>query len=216
MSPVFAPARAGAATGILAGRAYSGAPDRIRLSNDLVRIVGQMSIPSFQMEFWDGSAWRAKAIDVWKDLIPLTFDKASLLQYRREVGVAQYEASLSAGGRVTVDVTLRPGMRVAIFQVSHNQSVSLSASPNPTQAMTKTNERQVSNAGDAQGHKLVIGSPRTWTQTAGTGLLSKAATKTLTFYAGLELSGVTSGDTALDLSMQAIGVLNESVRVARR
>lgn len=213
--PVFAPAPSvAAAAGNLAGRAYSGSPDGIRLSNDLVRITGQITAPAFLIEFWDGTAWRAKSIDVWKDLVPLGFDKLSILENRPEVVVTQYEASISGGGRVTVDVTLRRGMRVALFQVAHNASVTLSASPNPTEAMNKGNEREL-GAADGNGHKLMMGSPRTWSQTPATGLMYRVA-QTLTFYVGLELSGAGSGDTALDLSMQAIGYLSEAVRANRR
>ena len=213
--PVFAPAPIEeATTGNLAGRAYAGLPNGIRLSNDLVRVTGQITAPAFLIEFWDGTEWRAKSIDVWKELVPLGFDTVSILENRPEVGVFQYGASIAGGGRVTVDVTLRRGMRVALFQVAHNASVTLSASPNPTEAMTKTNERELGSA-DGNGHKLMIGSPRTWSQTPATGLLYRVA-QTLTFYVGLELSGAGAGDLALDLSMQAIGVLSETVRPSRK
>lgn len=213
--PVFAPASLSESAGVLAGRAWSGPPNARRLTNHLVRVVGNVSAPAFTLEFWDGTEWRAKSIDVWRELVPLGFDRASILDYRPEVVTAQYAASISGGGRVTVDVTLRRGMRVALFQVSHNQSVTLSASPNPTIAMNKTLERQLASSADANGHKLMMGSPRTWSQTPGTGLLYRTA-KTLSFYVGLELSGAGAGDTALDLSMQACGWLSVTDGIQRR
>lgn len=214
--PVFAPAPPGsAASGVQAGRAYSGPPNGRRLSNGLVRVTGQITAPAFVIEFWDGTAWRAKEITVWKDLVAIGFDKLSILDYRPEVAVAQYEASISGGGRVTVDVTLRRGMRTVLFQVSHNQTVALAASPFPEQAMTKTNERQLGSA-DGNGHRLMTGSPRTWTQNATSGLMTRSATKSFTFYVGLELSGAAAGDTSLDLSMQEIGHLSVVGGIQRR
>lgn len=202
--------------GPLAGRSWHGPVDGFTVDNDLVRVTGRDTTPSFALEFWDGTAWRAKAIDVWLSLLPLQFSKASVLENRPEVCVVQYEMALNAGGRITVDVTLRRGMRFAMFQVNTNKPDILSASPNPTEAMTKTNERELSTLADANGHRLLIGSPRTWTHTPSTGLLTRSGAKSLSFYVGLELSGAASGDTAADLSMQALGALWEQVRVLRR
>lgn len=202
--------------GPIAGKYYKGPVDGITLDNDLVRVTGRTTTPSLDLSFWDGTAWRAKAIDVWFNLTPLVFSKVSILENRPEVCVVQYEASISGGGRVTLDCTLRRGMRVALFQMSAHQNNFLSVSPTPTEAMTKTSERELSNLVDANGHRLLIGSPRTWSQTAGTGLLTRTGAKSLSFYVGLQLSGAGSGDTAADLSMQAIGALWEQVRTLRR
>lgn len=214
--PVFPPEALTAITGPIAGRAYSGSVAGIRLDNELVRVTGQDIWPSFVIEFWDGTAWRAKAVNVWRDITALVFQKASILENRPEVCVVQYEATVAAGGRVTVDCTLRRGMRSALFQVNSNAVVNLHVGPEPQEAMTKTNEREISNAADAQGHKLVMGSARTWTQTAGSGLITRSATRTLDFFVALQLSGFASGDAALDLSMQSLGILSEMARPHRR
>lgn len=214
--PVFPPEALTATTGPIAGRAYNGLVDEIRLANELVRVTGGSALPSFVIEFWDGTAWRAKGVDVWRGSTPLVFEKASILENRPEVCVVQYEASVAAGGRITVDCTLRRGMRSALFQVSSNTAVTLRASPNPTEAFVKTAERQLASAGDADGHKLVMGSARTWTQTAGTGMIARDATRSFDFFVALQLTGFVSGDTALDLSMQVWGWLSESVRPSRR
>lgn len=216
--PVFAGASSpGIAAGsVQAGTAYNGPPNARRLSNGLVRIVGQISGSSFAVDFWDGVAWRAKAINVWLGATALTFDKLSIVDYRPESATLQYEYTVPTGGRVTVDVTLRRGMRVAIFQMSHNQVADIKASPFPTEAMTKTSERQLSDTADAQGHSLLMGAPRTYTQTPSTGLMTRTATQTFTFYVGLQLSAAGAGDLAADLSYQAIGVLSERVRPQRR
>lgn len=214
--PVFPPEALTATTGPIAGRAYNGDVDAIRLDNELVRVTGASALPCFVIEFWDGTAWRAKAVDVWRDSTALVFQKASILENRPEVCVVQYEATVAAGGRVTVDCTLRRGMRSALFQVNSNAVVLLSVSPSPLEAMTKTSEREISNAADAQGHKLVMGSARTWTQIAGTGLITRSATRSFDFFVALQLAGAVSGDTALDLSMQSLAGPWERVRAQRR
>lgn len=198
-----------------AGRAGMRLSDR--LTNELVRVTGKATGPaSFDVEFFDGVEWRAKAITLWRTSDPLTFARASILQNRPEIVTAQFEASLETGGRVTVDVTLQPGQRHALFQMAHNAPATLQVSPYPLEPMTRTNERELSDSPDADGHRLLIGSPRAWTHTAGTGLLTRAAAQQLTFYVGLELSGAGAGDLAVDLSMQAIGHLSVTHSAWRR
>lgn len=215
--PVFPPETLTATTGPIAGRAYNGAVDAIRLDNELVRVTGRTTGVSFLLDFWDGTAWRAKSIVVWRGGLGLVWNKASILENRPEVVVVQYEASVAAGGRATVDVTLRRGMRTVLFYAATNAVVNFAVSPLATgEAMTKTAEREVSNVADANGHKLVMGAPRTWNQTPATGLMTNGASKTMAFYVGLQLSGFVSGDAALDLSMQSCGWLSESVRPSRR
>lgn len=167
--------------GPIAGTSFTGAlADLGWFDNELVRVKCFSTAPGLTVGFWDGTAWRDKNFDVLVGGVSLLFQKPTILTNRPELGVLQFEATLT-NGRAVLSVTLRPGERGARCFLMTNVAATLGVRPNPTAAFVKTAERQRQTTAEANGLRIVTASARTWTQTAGTGEMSKTAATSFDF-----------------------------------
>lgn len=214
--PVFGSTAIQASTlGPLVGLSYNGPPDGIRPGNQLVRVVGQTVAPALLVQFWDGTAWRDKPIDIRVGGSALAgWTAASISINRPERVSVRYEFGEANGGLVTLDVSIRRGERGIRCKLSRHLAATLGLQSGV--AMTELASRMTETAADANGHKLVFVSPRSYTATEGSGRMEKAAVKSFVFFVGLERSGAPAGDTAADIASQALASLTESVGVVRR
>ena len=73
-----------------------------------------------------------------------------------------------------------------------------------------------STAADGNGHRLIIGSTRTFTADNVSGGLSKAATPVLDAFVAIEPAGAAAGDLAAQLWAQYLGAASETVKGVRR
>jgi hypothetical protein len=202
--------------GDLAGLNYNGPTDEIRLDNRLIRVGPGVPGGELVWEFYDGTAWRTRAIGILVAGVGIAgWQVVTILDNRPEQVSARYEYGETAGGRVTLDVTLRRGMRTAMCLLSRNAAALLGLmcfAP-----MTATGARMREDTADGNGHRLVFVSPRSYTPGPATGaMLSATSVTSFAFFIGLERSGAGAGDLAVDLMNQSLGYLAEEVRAVRR
>lgn len=203
-------AAAAPATGVIGGLVYDGIPGLIRPGNYLARIT-VASAGNPLVEFWDGTAWRSRLITLWVGATAIPgWHKTAIKQNTPESVVVSYLRTEDDGTRVSLDITVRRGMRGIIGYLTRAAAADLAVSMDV--AATATSERMLENVADAQGHKLVLSTARTYTATPATGQIKRLATTGLDFFAGLQLSGAVAGDTALALSMQYFGWVTETTQ----
>lgn len=203
--PVLLPA-SGAAPGL----SWAGAPNQLWLTNGLVRIRAVEHY--LELGFWDGSQWRDKQFLTGETAVP--WEAMARLDNRPETATARYKRQATAGGVETLDVTIRRGMRGAMFFLSRSVAAALRAEVISTPpGLTQTAERWRQSAEDeAGGHRLVFSSAQAVTvPNPALNRLEKLASVEFDFFIGLELEAAVAGDTALDLSMQYIGYAAEEI-----
>jgi hypothetical protein len=121
-----------------------------------------------------------------------------------------------APGRITVDLTLRRGSRLAEIYVQHQFGTTLKLVRATAEATTASTGYLTATAADANGHKFVMGSTRTFVADNVNGGLSRAATPTLDAFVAIEPSGAAAGDQAAHLWAQYLGAASETVKGVRR
>lgn len=206
------------ASGNVAGVNWAGSVNGLRLSNGLVRSTLGNDAGNISVEFWDGTAWRAKAVSIYGSAGQITaWDNVAILHNTAHRCALRYERGITTGGRTTLDLTLRRGMRglIGLLTTHETAQLAIQTASTPT-PFTQTAERIRQTTADAEGHRLVFATPRSYTFIADPGRIEKSATVRLDFLVALELSGAVAGDIAVDLSMQYIGHLSEDVKAVRR
>jgi hypothetical protein len=121
-----------------------------------------------------------------------------------------------APGRVTVDLTLRRGSRFVEVYVQHQFGTTLVFQRATAEATTASTGYLTATVADANGHKFVIGSVRSYVADNVQGGLSKAATPTLDTFVGVSPAAAAAGDLPADLFKQYLGVQSETVQGVRR
>lgn len=198
-------------TGAVPGLAWAGEPNQLWLTNGLVRIRAVATY--LELGFWDGSRWRDKQFLTGETVQP--WEVMARLDNRPETATARYKRQATAGEVETLDVTIRRGMRGAMFFLSRSVAATLRAEVLSTPAgLTQTAERWRQSAPDGSGgHRLVFSSAQAVTApNPALNRLEKLASLEFDVFIGLELAAAVAGDTALDLSMQYIGYVAEEVR----
>lgn len=209
----------------VAGQERSGIQFRVsdaadwELSNGVVRVRPRSSGGLLDIGVWDGPAWSDKAYDVVVgSAITPPFDAVTVLRNDFECVVIRLVKSKSPG-RTLLDLTLRRGSRFVEGYLSTDASATLGFQ---TQAsVTTTNNAAsgyiVASGDDADGNRIAMGAPRAFTGST-TGAISKAASTSLAFWAGVVLNGSApaAGDAATDLRNQYIGALAEQVQAVKR
>lgn len=189
------------------------------LSNSLVRVKPLASSGVLEISAWTGGAWQTKNYDVLANAATLgTFDSANLIQNDYHRVTVRLTKSVTALGRVTVDVTLRRGSRFAELYMQSSSSTTLklvrASAEAGTQAANSTYIR--ATAADGAGNKYVVASAATYTADTANGGLSKAGVVALDAMVGVEIASAPSGDVATDLYNQYLGAPSELVAAVRR
>lgn len=187
--------------------------------NGLVRIQVNAANGNLILSHWSGSAWQAKEFTVFHSTGPAVAmgvpDYVTVLRNDLECVTVRLTKSL-APGRITVDLTLRRGSRLTEVYVQHQFGTTLKLVRATAEATTAFTGYLRATAADANGHKFVVGSTRTFTADNVNGGLSKAATPTLDAYVAIEPSGAATGDQAAQLFAQYLGAASETVKGVRR
>lgn len=189
------------------------------LSNGLIRVTPLSSSAMVKVEYWDGGAWSGYDFDitVGSDLAP-PFTAMTIIRNDFECVVIRLVKD-KAPGRIFVDLTLRRGSRFVEGFIQTDASATLGVKTDTAVAATDSTTGWVrQTANDANGNRLVVGTPRTYTADTANCGLSKAAQTSFSFFIGGEIDGTTavSGDAGADLYNQYIGSLSEQVQAVKR
>jgi hypothetical protein len=188
------------------------------VSNGLVRVRPLSSGGVLEVSAYTGGAWRVKNWDVTFNATTVgTFDYCALVT--NEFGLVTLRLMKNmTNGRLYVDVTLRRGQRLAevYVQSEFGGTIKIIRASSETGVNTLAGT-VVASANDADGNKYIVGSARTFTADL-TGGISKAATATLDAYIGVVAAGTgaVTGDAAVDLQKQYMGLPSELVQGVRR
>lgn len=204
------------------GTSLRASPTDWELNNGLMRItpLGAGAGCVLRIEGWDGGAWSTNDFDVTvgTEIAP-PFDAITVLRNDFECVTIRLTKSKATSGRSLVDLTLRRGAMFVEGFTQTDSAATLGVSTNSVMVTTNNAANgyieQTSN--DAQGNKMTLGSPLTFTGST-TGGMTKAAVTGLPWYVGyvIDGSGAVSGNTAVDLRNQYIGALSETTMVVKR
>lgn len=193
--------------------------EAVRLENGIVRFWFESD--AFHIAFWDGTAWREKTVlFVSGGLAMHTWHRMAILDNRPERCAISFEGG--AVGRTTLQVSLRRGdLGVACLETS-DAAGRLGVFDSDLTDMTitagggGTPGRAVHTSADANGHRLMFTSARSFGNTAADGYIWKDATTQFDAYIGGELGGASTGNQAPALALQYFAALNEHVSPIQR
>lgn len=195
------------------------APTGWEVHNGLVRIQVNAANGNLILSHWSGTVWQPKEFTVFHSTGPAVAmgipDYLTVLRNDLECVSVRLTKSL-APGRITVDLTLRRGSRLTEVYVQHQFGTTLKLVRATVEATTAFTGYLRSTAADANGHRLVIGSTRTFTADNINGGLSKATTPTLDAFVAIERGSAAAGDLAAQLFAQYLGAASETVKGVRR
>lgn len=187
--------------------------------NGLVRIQVNAANGNLIISHWSGSAWQAKEFTVFHSTGPAVAmgvpDYANVLRNDLECVTVRLTKSL-APGRITVDLTLRRGSRVVEIFIQHQFGTTLAVQRATAEATTASTGYLTATSADANGHRFVLGSTRTFTADNVNGGISKAAVPSLDAFIAIQPSGAAAGDLAAQLFAQYLGAASEVVVGVRR
>lgn len=189
------------------------------MHNGIVRIQVNAANGNIIISHWSGSAWQAKEFTVFHSTGPAVAmgvpDYTTVLRNDLECCMVRLTKSLDPG-RITVDLSLRRGSRLVELYVQHQFGTTLKLVRATAEATTASTGYLTATAADANGHKFVMGSTRTFVADNVNGGLSRAATPVLDAFVALERGSAGAGDLAADLWKQYLGAASETVMGVRR
>lgn len=198
------------------GLAATVPADQWEVGNGLVRVRRLFTTGSFEVASYT-SGWKPKiwSIDIGAGAIT-AWETCTILRNDPEAATLRLTESRGPG-RVTVDITIRRGSRVAELYVQRGDSGSISVYLATAETLTNNTNHLVRSTNDADGNRVTIGSARTFSAHANGGV-TKTAVTALDCYVGVVAggSGAVSGDAATDLRNMYIGALPEVVAAVRR
>jgi hypothetical protein len=188
------------------------------LSNGLVRVQPLAAGGVLAVAAYTGGAWRTKNWDVLANAVSVgTFDRCQVLINQYEM-VAVRLTKFFTTGRFYLDVTLRRGHRFVELYLQHEFGTTLKVARATNETGVNTLAGTVvATANDADTNKYIVGSARTFTADLNGGI-SKAATPTLDAFIGVVAggTGAVTGDQAVDLQKQYMGLPTELAQGVRR
>lgn len=199
-------------------------PSAWEINNGMVSVsAAPAASATFLVSHWDGAAWDATAwnVSVGSSTTPDlgVFDAATVIRNDYECVTVRLLKS-KAPGRSMLDLTLRRGSRFVEGYLANDTGTTLAVFAKTAQAATAPASAGyvVATNNDAQGHKMIVGSARTFVaQTAQLGL-HKLASNSLDFFIGGVVSGsaAPTGDQAANLRDQYLTFPSEVGIAVRR
>ena len=210
-----------------AGLSVANDPGNFRLENELVRVTPNATGGRLDVSHHDGTQWETAKVwriqsggadvDAW--------DAIAVLRNTPDECAVRLTRDVTAGGRVTLDLSLRRGSRFVEGYLTRHAAATLKvvlataeAGTNitPTAGSGVAAVRATTNDGD--GNRYVVGCAKTFVSDLATGGLAIASTATLDFFIGSEIAGggAVAGDSADDLVGQYLGVLAADTVALRR
>lgn len=188
------------------------------LHNGLVRVQVDAATGNLILSHWAG-AWQPKEFTVFHSTGPAVAmgvpDYVTVLRNDLECITVRLTKSL-APGRIVADITLRRGSRLVEVYVQHQFGTTLKLVRATAEATTAFTGYVRATAADANGHRFVMGSTRTFVADNINGGLSRAATPTLDAFVAIEPAAAAAGDLAAQLWAQYLGAPHQTVKGVRR
>lgn len=202
------------------GRGIQTSGTSWELSNSLLRIKPSTTGATLEIASYTGTVWNVKNWAIKYGTSPVTTlaataDYVSVIWNTLECVVLRLTSSVSTMGRITVDITLRRGASFAEVYVQHEFGTTLQITRSAVEAATAGTGYIVATNNDANGHKYILGSAKSFTGDVVNGGISKTTTPTLDAIVGVQLDA-TSGNAAADLYQQYLGSPAEYVQAVRR
>jgi hypothetical protein len=186
------------------------------ISNGLINVSPTSSGGIITIEYWTGSAWASQNWLVQRNFTNVTaWSSAALIRNDFEQCVLRLVSPDSAGGRTTVDLSLRRGARFIEGFMQNSTSTSLRISPANLTASASGTGYQIASAGT---HRMACGSARTFVVNNTDGGIYRAATTVFDFWIGpvINAASPATGDAVTDLRNQYIATMPEITYIVRR
>lgn len=203
-------------TGDRTGTGMTLPPTTWELNNGLIGL--QWVTDHFELFFYDGSAWKSKTFYLTVDTNNTGAPSAVSVLYNHPERVTIRLVWNVSAVRVTADVTLRRGARFVemVLKKPVASTLGVGQVTGPASAGFVGGMRDAAN--DADGHRFVVGSARSFDSDTGNGWIWKNATTRFDIMVGVELGGTAAvaGDTGPELLAQYLGAPSETVVAVRR
>lgn len=196
------------------------------INNGLVRVDNQGA--TLRISAWTGDAWKPKTYDVtftpvWEGIYGSgtlqamgTPDYCTIIRNDFENSIIRLTKNLGIPGRITVDIQLRRGARMAELYVQHEHGTTLKVVRKIAEGSATATGYIRASAADADGNRFVIGSAKNFTADNVNGGISKDNAVALAAFIAVEVASPPAGDAAADLYAQYIGSPIESVQGVAR
>lgn len=221
------------ATGYLLGRArildatreLSGlrdvAPSTWEINNALVRIrplAGGGAAPSLEIATWASGAWATKQWALYADADQLgPWISATVLRNDFERVGLRLTSARPAGGRLTLDITLRRGSRIVELRAATGVAAIWTADLWATEAAAGTGNYRYGTADDASGLRFQVGSTTAFGAATHGGVTTSSSAQTWAGWIGTQAGGSPApGEAFSDLQAQYVGAPAEQVTVVTR
>lgn len=203
---------------VLAGTQHRVDVDGWELSNGLVRVSPNGA--ALDVDAYEAGQWRSQTFTPRASGNNLTgsWEAAAVIVNTPEQATVRLTRQANTGvGRITLDVTLRRGSRLAQCYMQTNRSLAFGVETG-AQSTVLTSGYVLRDTTDANGNRWMLGSPNGVTETAGSGRITLADTRALAFYAGHVLDHDTAGagETPLSLVEQYMGTPSVKERIVKR
>ena len=210
-----------------AGLSVANDPGNWRLDNELVRVTPNATGGRLDVSHHDGTQWETEK--VWRIQSGGSdvgaWDAMAVLRNTADEVAVRLTRDVTAGGRYTLDLSLRRGSRFVEGYLTRHAAATLKVVLATAEAGTNITPtggtgvgavRKITN--DSDRNRYVVGSAKSFVSDFVTGGLSIASTTTLDFFIGSEIAGggAAAGDTADDLVGQYLGALAADTVALRR
>lgn len=188
------------------------------LTNGIVNVTPTATAGRLSVGLWNSGSFRNQNWDIQVGGANLlTLQSVSVLRNDAECVVIRLTSnrSGSAGGRDTLDLTLRRGAMFVEGYLQTNSSATLGVTPSATYLATSGTGflRQTTTTNTINA---ICGSAKSFTAATGTGAISKASVIAFDFFIGATTSGADSNIGYTALTNQYIGAMPEITYAVRR
>ena len=210
----------GATLRVLAGLDSENLPDDWRLGNGLLRITPNGTNGRIDVQHHDGTSWETvKTYQVLDGGAEVgQWDVFSVIRNDPAGCTIRLLRSVSGGGVVTLDLTLRRGSRYVECRINKGTSTTFKVVRSTTEAGTSFTSGIRATVNDGDGNRYILASSKTTTKDTTNGGLEKASVSTWDFMIGSIIAGASAqaGDQQADLVLQYHGYLVETMAPVKR
>ena len=217
--------RLGRARVLDATREVSGRRDVVpttwEVSNSLVRVrplAGGGSAASLEIAAYAAGGWRTKqwALYVGADQLG-PWSSATILRNDFERVTVRLTGARPAGGRTTLDVSLRRGSRFVELEASTGVAGAWTADLWATETSAATGNYRYGTADDADGLRFQVGSTTAFSAATHGGVVTSGSTQHWSGWVGTQFGGSPApGESFADMQQQYVGAPGEVVTAVAR
>jgi len=207
------------------GREMSGRRDVAatawEVQNALVRVrplAGGGAAPSLEVATYASGTWKTKQWALYAGADQLgPWLTATVLHNDFERVSLRLTGSRPAGGRTTLDITLRRGSRFVELRATTGVAGAWTADLWATEASAATQNYRAASGDDADGLRFQVGSTTAFTAATHGGLTTSGSTQAWSGWIGTQAGGSPApGESFADLQAQYVGAPAERVTVVTR